>query len=824
MKLTFKALTTPLQAPLLYALCTGLAVAQTPEEIVVIGIVPSGATLEESKVPYPIQRAELDDLDSLRSESLANLMQRSFSSVTLNDAQNNPLQPDLQYRGFTASPLLGLAQGLAVYQDGVRINEPLGDAVNWDLVPLSAVRSVTLTGGANPLFGLNAIGGSLAMKMKSGFDYEGSAINFSAGSFGRQSGNVELGGNRSNVAYYLNAEFFDEDGWRDYSSSNAVNLYGKLGWRFEDGDIGISYQYADSDLTGNGASPVELIALNRAAIFTGPDITANELNMLSVNFTRKLSGNLTLNGNVFSRRSETTSFNGDGSEFMVCEFASDDVLIEGLEEDDLEELGFDDDDVCEGQFSDADALEDYLNNAALQAGSDEQFEIEDFADGISGTGLLTDDAINNLSTRKQNSIGGDLQWTLTGELFGAPGQLVWGAAYFSGDSEFDAVMELSNLSPTTRLTTGLGTGAFVDSEATSIDTENESTSLYLTSTLDVSDSIALTLSARANRTNVILQDRSGLRPELNGRHRFQRVNPAAGFTWQVHEDHNVYASISQSSRAPTPIELACNEGVFELAKRYAEQRGDDPDDVDFECRLPNAFLADPPLEEVVTTSLELGSRGVLSGLDYSIGLFSASNRNDILFQTTGRQTGLFANVDKTRRRGLETSLAGETGDFDWQASYSYIDATFEDDFSALSPNHSFANEEGEIQVQRGDAIPGIPAHQFKLLARYRVGDKLQLGMNLIANSEQNLRGDESAQLPAVEGYAVVNLSAQYLFNPQLSLFARVDNVFDQDYETFGLLGEEPGELEVPVIENMSIPRYLGAAAPRAVFAGFRLQF
>ncbi len=819
-----KPLPIALSGTLLSLASYGTALAQTPEEIIVVGIVPGGATLEQSKIPYPVQHSELDDLDTLRSESVANLLQQSFTSVSLNDAQNNPLQPDLQYRGFTASPLLGLAQGMAVYQNGVRINEPLGDAVNWDLLPMSAIQSVTLTGGANPLFGLNALGGSLALQMKNGFSHEGAAIDYSAGSFGRQNGSIEIGGNTGNFAYYLNAEFFDEDGWRDHSKSDAVNLYGSIGWRFSEGDINLNYQHGDSDLTGNGASPEELIALNRAAIFTGPDITANELNMVSLDFSRRLSSNLTVSGTVFSRHSETTSFNGDGSEFMVCEFTSDDVLIEGLEEDDLEELGFDDDDVCDGQFADADALEDFLNDAAQQAGEDEEFEIEDFADDISGTGLLTDAAINNLSTRKQKSVGADLQWTLDGEFFGAPGQLVWGAAYFSGDSEFDAVMELSNISPDTRLTTGLGTGAFVDSEATSIDTENESTSLYITSTLDVSPSVALTLSARANRTNVVLKDRSGMRPELNGDHRFQRVNPAAGLTWQVSDAHNLYANLSQSSRAPTPIELACNEGVFDLARQYAEQRGDDPDDIDFECRLPNAFLADPPLEEVVTTSLELGSRGQLGELDYSVGLFRATNRDDILFQTTGRQTGLFANVDKTQRQGLETNLAGRFGALGWQASYSYIDATFEDDFAVLSPNHAFADDEGEIQVRSGDAIPGIPQHQFKLAGQYRFGDRLQVGMNLLSNSEQNLRGDESGQLPAVGGYTVVNLSAQYTFNQQISLFARVDNLFDEEYETFGLLGEEPGELEVPIIEDLTVPRFLGAAPPRAAFVGFKLQF
>ena len=166
-----------------------------------------------------------------------------------------------------------------------------------------------------------------------------------------------------------------------------------------------------------------------------------------------------------------------------------------------------------------------------------------------------------------------------------------------------------------------------------------------------------------------MRDKSGERPELNGNHTFSRINPSLGLTWQVSEDHNFYASYSESSRAPTPIELACNEGVFDLAVQYAIAEGDDPDDVDFECRLPNAFLADPPLDDVVAKSFELGSRGQLNNLRYSLGVFHTTNHDDILFQTTGRSTGLFANVDKTLRKGFEGSISGEIQRFNWMLSY-----------------------------------------------------------------------------------------------------------------------------------------------------------
>lgn len=799
-------------------------VAQELEEIVVIGVVPIGAGVDRDKIPFQVQTANSDELENMSALSLADFMRQSFASVSLNDAQNNPLQPDLQYRGFTASPLLGLAQGIAVYQNGVRINEPLGDAVNWDLLPQSAIQSLTLVGGTTPLYGLNSLGGSLAIDMKDGFEFEGSSIEVSGGSFGRAQANIEIGGNEDGFAYYGNIEYFREDGWRDYSESEAINFYGSVGWRSEVTHINLNYQYGDSDLIGNGASPVELLTVDREAIFTGPDITENDMQMISFDYGHDVSSDISFGGNFFYRKNDTDSLNGDGSDFALCDLGGMTQLLDGLETGDLESIGLADSDVCVNQFSDVNELEDFLNETAGMF-DEEEFNLEGFdEDDLSGTGVLSDEGINNLSERSQESIGADFQWTIRGQFFGYQNQFILGGAYFKGESNFDSVLELSRLDPITRLTSGLGVGTFLNEETTSINTETESYSLYINSTMDLSDSLALTLSARANDTNVVLRDKSGIRPELNGDHNFFRVNPSVGLTWQVHADHILFGSYSEANRAPTPIELACNEGVFNLAVQYAIEAGDDPEDIDFECRLPNAFLADPPLDDVVAKSFELGARGFLGEINYSVGLFHTSSTDDILFQTTGRSTGLFANVDETRRVGLESSLRGQWQQLDWMLAYSYIEATFHDDFQVLSPNHSYADEEGEISVRRGDRIPGIPDNQFKLIANYKILDSLRLGLDVISNDSQTIRGDESNQLDTVNNYTVVNLRARYSVNDDFEIFARIDNVFDEEFESFGLLGEEPGELEVPVIEDMTIPVFLGPAQPRAGFVGIRYSF
>lgn len=811
---------------LIFALVGGAeAIAQEPEEILVVGVVPAGSSLAIDKIPFPVQVANANDLQNANALGIADFLNQSFTSITLNDAQNNPLQPDLQYRGFTASPLLGLAQGIAVYQNGIRINEPLGDAVNWDLIPQSAIQEITFSGGANPLFGLNSLGGALAIDMKDGFNFEGIGVRVNTGSFGRTMGNIEIGGNNGTLAYYGNLEYFEEDGWRDESKSDALNFYGSVGWRSEFTRINLNIQSGESELTGNGASPVELLALDREAIFTGPDITENDMNMLSLDFEHEFSSSISFGGNIFYRENKTNSLNGDASEFAFCNFGEAEQLIDGLDQDQLETLSLDYDDVCEGQYSSVSTLEDFLNMTASMLDEEANFKLRGFDDDeLSGTGILSDEAINNLSDRNQVSTGADFQWTLQGNFFGYNGQLIVGGAYYIGESDFNSVLELAALDPVTRLTIGLGTGTFITDEATSINTETESTSVYFTNSLDLSTDLALTLSARANYTRVNLRDKSGVRPELNGSHRFSRVNPAIGITWQANEDHNLYASYSESSRAPTPIELACNEGVFDLAVTFAIAEGEDPDDIEFECRLPNAFLADPPLDHVVAKSFEFGARGFINELNYSFGIFLTVNKDDILFQTTGRSTGLFANVDKTQRVGLESSLRGQWQNLNWKVSYSYVDATFEDNFQALSPNHDFADAEGKISVNRGDRIPGIPQNRFKLITDYRISSGFSVGLDIVSNDGQVLRGDESNQLSEVPGYAIASLRARYTINDKLEIFAKIENLFDEEFETFGLLGEEPADVELPIFENMEIPIFLGSGPPRAGFIGFRYKF
>lgn len=803
-----------------FALLTGLVssplVAQesvAEQDVVeVIGITPThGVGLPEKVIPYNIQSATSEDIERSTSLDLADYMNRNLGSVTINDAQNNPLQRDVQFRGFTLSPLLGLPQGLSVFQDGIRINEPFGDSMNWDLVPESSIASINLVGGANPIFGLNTLGGALSITTKDGFTNPGHSLEVYGGSFERVVTTIESGGNNGTWGYYITGNYFDEEGWRDASESDALNVFGKISYRSLATTLDLGINHGRTDLIGNGAIPVELMDIDREAVFTSPDQTENDMFMLNLEGTHWLTDLVQLSGNAFYRNNETDTFNGDGSEFEECLITdidpANEILIEA-DEDDLDDAGLD----CTAGFTEA-----QLEAAGGEVPED-QFGSFFLAENANGSER---NAVNNLSTREQEGFGGTFQTTFLHDLFGRQNQFLVGAAYQQGIIDFNQATEIATLacefdgSGTCELPGGdrgtVGSGLFAVEEGTAIKSHNRTWSLYFSNTFQYTDKLALTVSARYNNSSLKLGDRSNSDPlvdpdnpqDLNGEHDYNRINPAVGATYAITDAHNVYGSYSESSRAPTPIELLCA-------------------DPNAPCSLPNAFLADPPLDQVVTKSFEGGFRGGLpGGIRYSVGGFRSTNNDDIIFTSTGgvgSNEGFFQNVGQTRRIGAELSLQGNWQQLGWFLNYGFVRATFETPFQAASANHPLADANGEIFVDNGDRIPGVPEHSLKVGAEYPITSRLTIGGDLVYNSDQHLRGDEANLLDTVDDYAVVNIRGRYRINDNFSLFARVNNLFDTDYETFGLLGE-PDE----VFSTFSDNRFFGPGAPISGFVGIRVD-
>lgn len=836
--------------------------AQEIEEVEVIGTTPTpGTEVEIFRVPHRVVSISSEDLDASMTSQISDYLARRVGGVFINEAQSNPLQPDLQYRGFTLSPLLGLPQGLAVYQDGVRLNEVFGDTLNWELIPENAVERVELVSGGDPLYGLNALGGVLAIRTKNGFDHVGHKLELDSGSFGRVVPSIESGGNNGIFSYFIAGSYEAEDGWRDLSETDAGNIFSSLGWRPEETvSLDLTISTADSKLIGNGATPEVLWELeDRDSVFTAPDVTENEMYMLNLSGKSEPVPGVTISGNAFYRRNKTSSFNGDGSEFeeLPCFQGSDRSMQTNYlaEEDDL------------GNFATEDDINDFLNTRSAMNIPDGENMINidgedkvlcrlngvdgDIIDPVNASEILSGDddprvegierddddekfvlaeaggiernAINNRSERDQRSYGGSLQITFEHMLAGAENRLVAGGAYFAGDVSFFSSLEIASLQPD-RSTSG--SNIFIPEDGVRLDVDTYNYSAYLSDTLSITEQFDVTAAVRYNDTRIKLKDQGGNdnltdeNPDLTGSHGFSRFNPTAGITWRPFTSLTIFGSYSESNRAPTAVELACA-------------------DADAPCNLPNAFLADPPLQQVVAKTAELGLRlADKYHIGAEIALFFTRNEDDILFQSTGgvaSNEGFFANVGTTRRMGIDAGIYGKVNFIErainWSVNYAYLEATYRDSFTILSANHPLAEEDDpmthEFMVEPGDRIPGIPQHSAKAALDVNLTQHVRIGTEVIYHSSRYMRGDEANRDAEIAGYTLINLLAEYRPLPILQFFARVNNLLDTDYETFGLYGEPEevlgDDLEAANIDEPS-RRFFSPGAPINGFVGIRVVF
>ena len=693
---------------------------QFDETIEVVGATPiHGLGIPRNKIPGNVQNVSGGDLTRAGGLHVGEQLTNGLASVHVNDAQNNPFQGDIQFRGFVASPLLGLPQGLAVYQDGVRINEPFGDSVNWDLLPSNAVAGINLMPGSNPLFGLNALGGALSIQTKTGFSDPGHGGSVFAGSFGRRWADLHSSGHRERIAYFVAGRLLAEDGWRDVSPSRVRQLFANVEWRAGSTIVNASVSGGRNNLIGNGPAPVQLLEEDRRAIFTHPDETKTAATLFSMRGRHTTSRDVSIDALIHYRPATIETLNGDDSNYE----------------------GF--------------------------------------------------DATRNTSGTRTRGWGAGLQTTVTKPLAGRDNHFVAGISIDGARSRYDADTELAELTDDRG---AIGLGLFDAAAAVRLRTRTRHAGVYAADFWTVAPGLTLMAAARVNHSSSELRDQ--IDDDLDGDHVFTSVNPSAGLTYELSNGVNLFGSFGVSSRVPSPSEVSCA----------------DPEDP---CRLPNAFVADPPLEQVVARTWEAGARGRRRGVSWTASAFRTTNHDDLIFISSGALTneGHFANVGNTRRQGFEIAASAAVTMLRWSAAYTYLRATFEVPFTLSSANHPRAIA-GEIPVQPGDSIPGVPRHNFKGDVSAAPG-RSTIGAAISITSSQFLRGDEANLLPPIAAAVTLSMFGGYAIHPRLRLVARITNLLDARYETFGVLGQADDVLGA----GYDDPRFLGPGAPRAAWAG-----
>lgn len=756
-----------------------------------------GSEIAIEKVPGAVNTVSSKAIADAGSNEPQDVLQKEVPGVIVGDVAGNDLRTQIEYRGFEAGGVNGFPQGLAVYQNGVRVNEVFGDTVNWDLIPKNAISDMTVLSG-NPIFGLNAIGGAVSVVMKDGFSYQGGEIDVMGGSFGRRQLAVQAGGRSGAVAAYFAGELIEEDGWRQFSPAEVKRGYFDVGAKGSGVEVHFKLTMADSSAGVVTASPVELLAVGRNLVYTNPQITDVSVVMPSFNASIKVSETLTLSGLAYYRRFKSRILDGNNFNGGACDDVAADTGA-------AIEPGGDGANVCSGEVD---------NNTIFQVRN--AFGETIAADQFSGPiGVL--DRINT----DADSFGFGLQAVDKRKIFGHKNQFVVGASFDQGKVSYTTRSELGTIGDNFVIT---GSGFILaepdDFAPRNVAVDTRYLGVFVLNALDITDQLTLTFGGRFNYAKIDLEDLSGDFPDITSKHNFQRFNPTVGATYEAVPGITLYGGYSEANRAPTPAELAC-------------ANPDNP------CPIESFLTDDPPLNQVVSKTFELGVRGKMKSaggeqrLDWGVGLFQTTNYDDILFvssATTGR--GYFFNAGETLRRGIEASLKYKYGPLSAYFSYSYVKATYETANEFTSPAHPDAGPcadpaAGDICIHAlpGDNIPGIPNHRFKAGFDYMVTPRWKVGADLISATGQYYFGDYANLLDKLGGYARVDLSTSYDINEHVQLYAFAKNIFDRRYGLFGTLFEA-GEAPVvgPHFIEFTDPRSVVPAAPVAVYGGVKIKY
>jgi len=617
--------------------------------------------------------------------------------------------------------------------------------------------------------------------MKNGFTFEGFDATVSGGAFNQRQAQAEYGVTDGPLGAYVAVNTLKEGGWRHFAHDRVRQYYLDLSFHTDDITSDLSYSRGNNRLFGQGAAPVQSLAISTENVFTGPQNNINNLDLMTLNTAYNFTPTLALSNVIYFRNYRQTVANGDNSDYAAC----DPTVAPGL--------------LCDGDY----VLTDTLGQ-----------NIPDITNG--GATIIGQNDYEDIHSQ---TWGGSLQFSSTDNIFGHGNAFAVGATVDTSTSNFFSGTELGvenaalTISPSPYF---VATPEGVDSTATPVilNASNKYYGLFLTDTFDVTDPLSVTVTGRYNIAKVDLADRNGT--ALDGDNRFTHFDPSAGVTYKIVPALTVYGSYAINNRAPTASELECANPAAP-------------------CLLPTNLASDPPLKQVVSKTVEVGGRGTSSdasvgkfGYDFSI--YRSNSENDIYGISTTIASGYFQNVGSTRREGGEFDLTYQYQSVSAYLQYSYLKATFRSAFLEPSPANPFQDANGNVQVNVGDVLPLIPKTRVKLGADVKVLRDWSLGGTWSYIGPSFYRGDEDNQNPELAGYTVASLRTSYQIAKNVLVFANIQNLFDRHYSTFGILGDPTGVGAPGVPPNGELgdpdvdPRFQSPAMPRAYFGGVKISF
>lgn len=709
---------------------------------VTVGPIP-GLQITKEMIPGNVQSVTGLEIRRSQAVSLNDFLNQNLQSINVNDYQGNPFQMDVTFRGFSASPQIGTPQGISVFFDGTRVNEPFGDVVNWDLIPLNAIAGLDLYSGSNPLFGLNTLGGALALRTRSGFTDKGVEGQATGGQWGRKQAQVAAGGSKGRLAGFVAGTWFEESGWRDDSHSKVQQFFGRGDWATSFGVITGSALLAHNNLIGNGLIPLSMYQRRAESVFSSPDQTRNNLAQFTLDGLFPTGKKSNITAHLYRRNSDRDGVNGDIYEdFQDFDLQRDVALPEKPDSVRWCKYADTDGDGRPDGFQPAgfDPLFGTLTNCWRPTPIGSRNGASEFGvshgSGVEAgtpTGLWTKTSVDQLTH------GAAAQFNFNGDKH----HFMMGASIDASTSKYAMGQQLGLINEQRRVflapdqIDSVYRAAQVEIHGNDFNGKQHTASVYANETWSPRSNLHITFAARFNSAyvrnhmnargdegNVPLSElRNKMDPYIlcpeadvsscpdapvhglkdlsndsiaptRESHTYNSFNPAIGLTWQVRPLTTVYANFSRGARSPSSIELGCAfDPTPVLINPEVPAWGYQPRSLSGPtCTLPTTLSGDPYLPQIRSTSWELGARGQLgANWEWNSTIYRTDLDDDLYFVGVAGGRSYFDNVGETRRQGLELGLSGKLGKFSVRSGYGYTDAAFMSTFYMLSPNNSSAD-------------------------------------------------------------------------------------------------------------------------------------
>ena len=738
---------------------------------------PYVSPLVTYQVPAAVHVVEGAEIANVRKFNLGEALQRTAPGVIINDVGGNPAFPELNYRGFNASPYAGVPQGLAVFQNGIRVNEMWGDTVNWDLIPSIAIDRVAIETG-NPLYGLNAIGGAVVLDMKNGFTWQGAELDVRGGSFKRRMGTFQFGKQVGDFAVYAAGEAMGDSGYRYFQSTQVKRFYGDIGYRAEQAEVHANVTLGGNKFGASGPAPEQMVAADKSSVYTTPQTYKNQVAMFDLNGQVQLNPTTKLLGDVHYRGYNQARVDGNTTEFE-CE--------PGLS-------------TCTSESGGATGVPNFFTASG-----------NDFTKGP------TLGAIDRTWT-KISTIGFTTQLNNTDRILGFANKFTMGLNLEHGYTGFQANQELGVINPDLNVS---GINYWTNEPAAGIapinvNAANYYLGAYALDSLDLTDRLTVSGGLRFNQAQVNMFDNRGT--DLNSNHQFNHINPMGGASFKITPEISAYSSYSVANRAPTPLELGCS-------------------DPNRPCVIDAFMVADPPLQQVTSNTIDTGLRGgfkpsekfsgflgALPGaVQWTAGLFRTNVFNDIFSipsQITGR--GYFTNAGNTVRQGVELSARYNDDRTAAYINYSLTDAYFNSQNFLGSPNNPAVVAIGASSVltNPGATLPSVATNRFKAGVDYSMTKKWKIGGDFVYATGPYLGGDWANQFGTLSPYGVLNLRTSYNFLPNVQMYALIENVANTRTRSFGTF-YDPQAIPFLPLTN---PKMVSVGPPTAFFGGMKWDY